>query len=154
MLPWDWDLDTQVQDKTLNYLGEHFNHTVHNYTTEDGSIREYLIDVNPFIWERERGDGNNIIDARWIDTSNGLYIDITGLSETHPDNMPGIWACKNYHRYKTDEIFPLRDTYYEGVPAKIPYAYDHILKTEYHAKAMVLTEYEKSVFRFPYPTCG
>ena len=36
----------------------------------------------------------------------------------------------------------MRDSMYEGVPAKIPYAYDKILMEEYHEKALVLTEYE------------
>jgi hypothetical protein len=88
-----------------------------------------------------RGDGANIIDARWIDTRNGLFIDITGLAETHPDTKPGIWSCKNYHRYHTSELYPLRETIFEGVPAKVPYNYDKILVDEYKEKALVDTEY-------------
>lgn len=143
MLPWDWDVDTQVSGATLDYLGKNLNRTVHHYVSEDKKVkRDYLLDVNPWIWERERGDGMNIIDARWIDIRNGLYIDITGLSETHPDVAPGVWSCKNYHRYKTSDLYPMRESIYEGVPAKIPYAYDKILTQEYQQKALVLTEYE------------
>ena len=143
MLPWDWDVDTQVSAATLHYLGENYNRTVHHYVSEDKKVkRDYLLDVNPWIWERERGDGMNIIDARWIDVRNGLYIDITGLAETHPDTTPGVWSCKNYHRYKTSDLYPMRESIYEGVPAKIPYAYDKILIEEYQAKALVLTEYQ------------
>jgi hypothetical protein len=36
----------------------------------------------------------------------------------------------------------MRESIYEGVPAKIPYAYDKILTQEYQQKALVLTEYE------------
>jgi len=143
MLPWDWDIDTQVSGETLNYMAKHLNRTVHTYTSEDSSVkRDYLLDVNPWSRERVRGDGMNIIDARWIDTRNGLYIDITGLSETEPDSYPGIWSCKNFHHYRTKDLYPMRDSVYEGVPAKIPYAYDKILMEEYHEKALVLTEYE------------
>jgi hypothetical protein len=143
MLPWDWDVDTQVSGATLHHLGEKFNQTHHHYVSEDKTVkREYLLDVNSWIWERERGDGMNIIDARWIDVRNGLYIDITGLSETHPDSKPGIWVCKNYHRYKTSDLYPMRQSMYEGVPALIPYAYDKILQEEYQQKALVLTAYE------------
>ena len=120
-------MDTQVSGATLHHLGEHHNQTRHKYVSEDGKIeREFLLDVNPWIWERERGDGMNIIDARWIDVRNGLFIDITGLSETHPDSAPGTWSCKNYHRYKTHELYPMRETTFEGVPAKVPYSYDKI----------------------------
>jgi len=143
MLPWDWDLDTQVSGSTLEYLGKNLNRTMHKYVSDDKTVkREYLLDVNPWIFERERGDGFNIIDARWIDIRNGLYVDITGLSETHPDISPGVWSCKNYHRYQTKDIYPMRESVYEGVPAKIPYAYDKILSEEYQHKAMVVTHFE------------
>lgn len=144
MLPWDWDIDTQVSGSTLAYMGEHYNQTHYDYVlNEDPPVkRTYLLDVNPAAVERERGNGLNIIDARWIDTRNGLYIDITGLSETHPDDQPGVWSCKNYHRYHTTDLYPMRETMYEGVIAKVPYAYDRILTQEYQEKALVLTDYE------------
>jgi hypothetical protein len=83
----------------------------------------------------------NVIDARWIDIRNGLFIDITGLSETHPDSQPGIWSCKNYHHYRTDEIYPLRETMFEGVMARVPYSYDKILTDEYKETALVNTQF-------------
>lgn len=84
-------------------MGNDYNMTKHRYTSDNGKVkREYLLDVNPWIWERVRGDGNNIIDARWIDVRNGLYIDITGIAETRP-NEPGILNCKNYHWYKVSK---------------------------------------------------
>lgn len=140
-------MDTQVSDATLQYLGENHNQTRHKYVSEDGRTkREYLLDVNPWIWERERGDGMNVIDARWIDIRNGLFIDITGLSETHPDSQPGVWSCKNYHRYHTAELYPMRESVFEGVVTKIPYAYDKILIDEYQEKALVVTEFEGYVY--------
>jgi hypothetical protein len=93
-------------------------------------------------WERSRGDGMNIIDARWIDIRNGLYIDITGLSELDPINNPGIVSCKNDHNYRLADLYPMRESMFEGVPARIPYAYDKLLVEEYQEKALTLTEYE------------
>ena len=144
MLPWDWDIDTQVSGSTLKYLGERYNHTNYDYVSQsDPPVkRTYLLDINPASIERERGNGNNIIDARWIDTTNGLYIDITGLSETHPEDQPGVWACKNYHRYHTTDLYPMRETMYEGVISKVPYAYDRILTQEYGERSLVLTDYQ------------
>ncbi|KAH7073683.1 LicD family-domain-containing protein [Paraphoma chrysanthemicola] len=141
-LPWDYDLDTQVSSTTLNRLGELYNQTKYLYTSSDGMVkREYLIDVNPWIFERVRGDGMNVIDARWIDVRNGLYVDITGLSETNPATNPGVWSCKNYHEYKIDELYPMRESMFEGVMAKVPYAYDKILTDEYQTKALVVTNF-------------
>ncbi|TKA61327.1 hypothetical protein B0A49_11068 [Cryomyces minteri] len=143
MLPWDWDLDTQVSGTTLVHLAKTLNYTTHTYTSPDRLVsRNYLLDINPWSRERERGDGMNIIDARWIDVRNGLYVDITGLSETHPDVQPGVWSCKNYHRYRTSDLYPLRDSVFEGVRAKIPYAYGRILIDEYREQALIDTEYE------------
>jgi len=146
MLPWDWDLDVQLHHNTLAMLGQQYNQTMHKYRSADGTVeREYLLDVNPWIWQRVRGDGKNVIDARWIDIRNGLFIDITGITETDPTNAPGILNCKNWHRYHYDDIWPLRDTTFEGVPAKIPYNFDAILVKEYNTKALTVTEFQGCV---------
>ncbi|KAG4030051.1 hypothetical protein MFRU_013g00750 [Monilinia fructicola] len=146
IMPWDWDLDTQVSSATLAWLGENMNMTTHNYTgrAEDGSsfTRQYLLDVNPWNWERVRGDGMNVIDARWIDLRNGLFIDITGLAEVNPSTQPGVWSCKNYHRYRTRDLYPLRETEFEGVPALVPYSFDKVLTDEYSPRALTKTLHE------------
>ena len=156
MLPWDWDIDTQISYPTLLYLGQHFNGTIYDYNSKDSDPdmelvveRQYLLDVNPAMIERDRGNGNNVIDARWIDIRNGLYIDVTALSETEPADHPGVWTCKNYHHYKTTDLYPMRETTYEGVITKVPYAYDRILAEEYQEKALVVTDYQGFVL-FPH----
>ena len=148
-LPWDFDLDTQVSDVTLHQLGVQYNQTKHSYVSYDGAVqREYLLDVNPWIWQRVRGDGSNVIDARWIDMRNGLFIDITGLTEVLPEQRPGEWTCKNYHRYHTSDLYPMRETVFEGVVAKVPYNYDKILVEEYKERALVVTEFHGYVNAF------
>ncbi|KAH8657066.1 LicD family-domain-containing protein [Tricladium varicosporioides] len=146
IMPWDWDLDTQVSASTLTWLGENLNMTFHDYTgtlSDGSSVRKrYLLDVNPNHVERVRGNGQNVIDARWIDTENGLFIDITGLAETNPSMQPGIWSCKNFHRYRTRDLYPLRETEFEGVPALVPYSFDRILTEEYSARALTKTEHQ------------
>ena len=73
---------------------------------------------------------------------NGLYIDLTAVAETDPSKDPGVWSCKNEHRYRTQDLYPLRDTLFEGVMTKVPYAYVRVLSEEYQEKALVMTEYE------------
>lgn len=142
MLPWDWDVDVQLAEDTIRYISDNLNHTVHHYVSEDRRVkRDYLLDVNPWVWERTRGDGMNIIDARWIDVRNGLYIDITGLSETRPYTYPDVWSCKNYHHYNMTDLYPMRESVYEGVPTLIPYAYERILADEYGPEALMKTEF-------------
>ena len=146
-LPWDFDMDTQVSDATLRQLGDTFNQTRYHYTSSDGKTsREFLLDVNPWIWQRDRGDGMNVIDARWIDIRNGLFIDITGLTELYPKSNPGVWNCKNYHLYKTTELYPMRETMFEGVVAKVPYEYDKILVDEYGEGGLINTNFNGYVY--------
>lgn len=146
IMPWDWDLDTQISASTLTWLGENLNMTMHNYTSlnPDGTefSRDYLLDINPNHVDRVRGDGQNVIDARWVDVRNGLFIDITGLSEINPTAQPGIWSCKNFHRYRTRDLYPLRETEFEGVKALVPYSFDKILTEEYSSRALTKTLHE------------
>ena len=145
LLPWDWDLDVQVTGNTMAYLRENLNMTIHNYTAEaeDGStiFRQYLLDVNPHSVEKFRGDGLNIIDARWIDVRNGLFIDITALHDTQPE----IWGDKNGHYYATGELLPLRNTTFEDVPALIPHSYVSILAAEYGRTVLTSTNHQGCV---------
>ncbi|KAI1745370.1 LicD family-domain-containing protein [Xylaria scruposa] len=103
--------------------------------------RKYLLDINPHYAALTKGNGANIIDARWIDMSNGMFIDITGLRERDPERAPGVWSCKNNHRYLTSELWPLRRTEFEGVEAWIPYSFDKVLTDEYGAKSLVVEEW-------------
>lgn len=47
--------------------------------------------------------------------------------------------------FQDSYIFPLRDTYFEGTPAKIPFAYKEVLEAEYKEKALTNKDYEGSV---------
>ncbi|OIW27506.1 hypothetical protein CONLIGDRAFT_435014 [Coniochaeta ligniaria NRRL 30616] len=146
IMPWDYDLDVQVSNDTLTYLGENYNRTMHEYDYVDAatgkdSKKTFLLDVNPHYLDRDRGDGQNVIDARWIDVENGMFIDITGVAERDPEKNPGLWSCKNFHRYRTRDLYPMRETEYEGVAATVPYAFERILIEEYGTKSLVTTEW-------------
>lgn len=143
LLPWDWDVDTQVLDTTLARLAQEFNRTVISYVSANGNFkREYLLDINPWAYFRDRGPGHNIIDARWIDLSNGLYVDITALSRFNPTDEPYTWECKNHHKYNTTDLYPLRHTKFEGTPALVPYSYQELLLEEYSTKSLTRTNYQ------------
>ena len=48
--------------------------TIHNFKK-----RNYLLEVNPKYTDDSYEDYLNVIDARWIDTETGLFIDITAV---------------------------------------------------------------------------
>ncbi|KAG7422093.1 LicD family-domain-containing protein [Fusarium sp. MPI-SDFR-AT-0072] len=141
IMPWDYDLDVQVSNNTLQWIGDNLNRTEHswNYTeTATGEFisKKYLLDINPHHVDIDRSDGRNIIDGRWIDMQNGMYVDITGLREREADR-PGVWSCKNKHRYKSQDLWPMRITEFEGVKARVPFNFNKILVDEYDTKSLV-----------------
>ncbi|RSL63326.1 hypothetical protein CEP51_013333 [Fusarium floridanum] len=141
IMPWDYDLDVQVANHTLLWIGNTLNRTEHiyNYTdaaTGDLISKKYLLDINPHHVEIDRGDGRNIIDGRWIDMQNGMFIDITGLREREPER-PGVWSCKNKHRYNSQDLWPMRISEFEGVKARVPFNFNKILIDEYDTKSLV-----------------
>ncbi|KAJ4336925.1 mannosyltransferase, partial [Neurospora sp. IMI 360204] len=93
IMPWDYDLDVQVSNSTLGTMAASYNGTTFDYvyTLSDQEekeglgkqgelhVKRYLLDVNPYWAQRTRLEGLNVIDARWIDMENGMYVDITGL---------------------------------------------------------------------------
>jgi len=127
-------------------LAQSHNHTSHEYHSPELNItRRYILDINPWSWERVKGDGANLIDGRFIDMSNGLFLDITGLTANDPNNTDVI-ECKNEHRYNSSDIFPLRESVFEGVPAKVPYAYADVLVEEYSNQAILQTKFHDHTF--------
>jgi hypothetical protein len=145
IMPWDYDLDVQVRSSTLQFLGENYNRTLHEWVYDDADTgetktKEYLLDINPHhdeFWD----DPMNVIDARWIDTHNGLYVDITALVERSPNKYGGNWVCKDKHQFLTTDIWPLRQTVFEGVAASIPYAFEKLLSGEYKENALTETSF-------------
>ncbi|QHS74291.1 Mnn14p SPAR_J02430 [Saccharomyces paradoxus] len=77
--PWDVDHDLQMPIKHLHYLSQYFNQSLILEDPREGNGR-YLLDVGSAITVRVHGNGENNIDARFIDIDSGIYIDITGLS--------------------------------------------------------------------------
>lgn len=166
--PWDNDIDVQVPVMDLHKLSLNFNQSLVVEDNEDGFGR-YFLDCGSFITLRERGNGNNNIDARFIDIDSGLYIDITGLSisDTNPPdryngNLPEkyvkatesnlktnqilkVYNCRNNHFSSLNELSPLVKTYIEGEIGYVPKKYTDILAVEY-TKGLLTKKFSGYVF--------
>lgn len=82
-LPWDQDMDVQMPYKSMVYLSQHFNQSLVVDLTDDpdiAGVHLYFIDVNPHYKQWGHGDQENVVDARFIDTDTGMYVDITALA--------------------------------------------------------------------------
>ncbi|CAI7627982.1 unnamed protein product [Penicillium pancosmium] len=137
IFPWDNDLDVQISEPTIHFLADYYNMTEHHFEIPDGEAegRKYLLEINQHYAVKDYRDRLNVIDARWIDMSSGLFIDITAVRKDETKES-GWLMCKDHHTYQQDQIWPLRESYFEDVPAKIPYAYVELLKEEYGAKSL------------------
>ncbi|KAF7157425.1 hypothetical protein CNMCM5623_001686 [Aspergillus felis] len=146
IFPWDNDLDVQVTEPTIHFLGEYYNMTEHHFELPgvDGG-RNYLLEINPQYVVRTTEDEANVIDARWIDTSSGLFIDITAVrkdDELRKEGHPGALMCKDGHRFDESDIFPLRNSYFEDFPVKVPYKYTDLLVEEYGSKSLTTVDFQ------------
>ncbi|KAK5165904.1 mannosyltransferase [Saxophila tyrrhenica] len=90
-----------------------------------------------------------MIDARWNDMDVGLFIDITTLRRNKTADAlgtDGAMMVKDKHHYMYDDIFPLRDSVFEGVAVKVPFAYTDVLIEEYGADALTKRIFYNFVF--------
>lgn len=158
--PWDDDIDVQMPIMDLHKLSMNFNQSIIVEDSEDGFGR-YFLDCATFITLRKHTNGNNNIDARFIDVDSGFYIDITGLALSD-DSAPSryehlipegynsekythkeindkikVYNCRNKHFTSLAELTPLIKTFAEGEVAYVPKSYSSILTTEYNTKGML-----------------
>ncbi|KAI5964819.1 uncharacterized protein KGF55_001889 [Candida pseudojiufengensis] len=99
--PWDVDIDVQVPISELYKLGQYYNQSIIIENTFDQNeefdgFGRYFIDVGSSITHRTKGNGNNAIDARFIDLDTGLYIDITALALTDSNSPEKYRIEENY----------------------------------------------------------
>ncbi|KAH0543581.1 hypothetical protein FGG08_002142 [Glutinoglossum americanum] len=100
ILPWDSDTDVQVTESTMHYLANYYNMSVHHYVDPDSSEETgYLLEINPNYFNRSRSDLHNVIDARWVDTRTGLFVDITVVTRNYSHPTKGMLSCKDGHDY-------------------------------------------------------
>ncbi|KIW27703.1 uncharacterized protein PV07_07420 [Cladophialophora immunda] len=145
-LPWDNDIDVQMSIETLAGLAL-YNMSEYRYLVAgEDKPRTYLLDVNPHYTIASTRDVANKIDGRWIDTTNGKYIDITAVhvSPGDAEHTPvdqGIFFSKDGHRYLREDLFPLQDTTVEGIGVKVPHNPAKILAEEYGKKSLTKTRF-------------
>ncbi|KAH7121122.1 LicD family-domain-containing protein [Dendryphion nanum] len=161
IMPWDTDIDVQIGESSIKFLGDYYNMTVHHFelssdgskpprpTSPSASSRSYLLEINPNYVNASTEDYLNVIDARWIDTATGLFIDMTTLrrnASAEEEGEKGSMMCKDKHHYMHEDIFPLRSSTFEGAPVLIPYRYSGLLTEEYGDKALTETVFEEHYF--------
>lgn len=103
IFPWDNDLDVQISEATIHFLADYYNMTEHHFDIPgvDGG-RKYMLEINPNYVVKSTQDTLNKIDARWIDMSSGLFIDITAVrkdEEKRSQGNPEALMCKDKHHY-------------------------------------------------------
>lgn len=134
IMPWDDDLDVMMTLPTLESLVTHNMSLFSVPDAAENRTHVYLLDISSRLTNNNL-DMLNTIDARWIDTETGLYVDITALRYDHLrafyGNERGWLTAKDAHTYHMGRIFPLRQSTFEGSVVGLPNAYPEILADEY-----------------------
>ncbi|KAK2009050.1 hypothetical protein LZ32DRAFT_661551 [Colletotrichum eremochloae] len=146
ILPWDSTADVQLTDNGIRFLAAYYNMTTYYYkysSIPDGRFFQLEVNPNYFNQDKEAVDKGNDADARWIDMDSGLFIDVT--AEDYPEGA-GALASKSGYEYRNTDLYPLLETTFEGVKAKIPYKYKEMLISEYGEKALTDKEFNNHKF--------
>ncbi|KAJ1553288.1 hypothetical protein HK405_008381 [Cladochytrium tenue] len=162
LLPWDDDVDLQMTLHDLARLAAAHNMTAVGGDGGGGGGR-FVVDVNPNAAVR-RHQRANIVDARFVDTKTGRFIDITALASPLPPFADGgdsddgeaagargprpdlAVACKSVHAYPVGELFPLRRSTFEGSPCLVPFDVRAVLTSEYGNASWARPAYRDYVF--------
>jgi LicD family len=99
LLPWDTDLDVQISAESMAFLAKSHNMTKYQYRMPDEETpRIYLLDINPHYSILSSQDVANKIDGRWIDTTDGKFINITAVH--YEEAKSSTLFCKDGHQYE------------------------------------------------------
>lgn len=145
ILPWDSDIDVQMTAHSVAFLARYYNMTIHDF-----GPKRYMLEINPCYVNTSYADRLNVIDGRWIDIQTGLFIDITAVrikEGTHGE----IMTSKDKHESRRRDVFPLRESVFEGVPALVPNNYLKLLAEEYGRQSMIKLQHAEYVWPFPPP---
>lgn len=108
IFPWDNDLDVQISEATIHFLADYYNMTEHHFDIPNvKGGRTYMLEINPNYLVKSEEDTLNKIDARWIDMSSGLFIDITAVrkdEEKRSQGNPEALTCKDKHHYDVCDV--------------------------------------------------
>lgn len=179
--PWDSDTDAQMPISDLHRLAREFNQSlvIENVGVDDAAgdksafngMSLFFIDVGSSITHRDRGNGMNNIDARFIDVATGLYVDITALSvsnESAParydyildldkgkkkiaqnSNLPivhntlkEVYNCRNRHFSSLHELSPLVLLEVQNQLGYVPQKFGFMLDQEYQLKGFLETNFQ------------
>ncbi|EGV60774.1 hypothetical protein CANTEDRAFT_111570 [Yamadazyma tenuis ATCC 10573] len=175
IFPWDTDLDVQMPIAELNKLAERFNQSlVVENVMKNGQFSgmgKYFVDVGSSITYREKGNGNNNIDGRFIDTDTGLYVDITALAITNTlaptqyDSLPapefaevtgqenfhlnlkhGLANCRNDHFVKVDEVNLLKPIHFQDQTSYLSTNFLIMINNEYELSSMTEKNYRDYIY--------
>lgn len=81
----------------MSYLASFYNMTTYHYQTPripDGRV--YMLEINPYYVNGSQSDNLNVIDARWVDMTSGLFIDITAVRHNAERD---VYECKDGHDF-------------------------------------------------------
>ena len=98
---------------------------------------KYLLDINPHYVQRNGStDAENIVDGRWIDMINGLYIDVTAVTDGAAHGLGPTPVRKDGHAYSRHAVYPLQESTLQDAKAHVPHTAEAVLVQEFGEDAL------------------
>nr|WOG36178.1 uncharacterized protein [Candida metapsilosis] len=181
--PWEPDLNIQLPIQDFHKLTRLFNQSVVvdfgidlNKETRFG---RYFLDSGSFLSQRTKGNGYNVIDARFIDLDTGVKIDITSLAVSEAVAKPSVYEeqmklpvnkkialnslssvleknnklqlynCRKEEFIAMNQISPLRLSMVQGEYGYIPSGFQSIIQNEYSAKGSMSSTFNSNFAYLP-----
>lgn len=133
ILPWGSGLDVHTTAEDMQRLSSYNMTTYHFESPESDISRDYLLEVKSKLADKGAVNAERGTSARWIDMGSGLYIDIKPLRYQWKANADTkvVMDRENEPRSVHGDTFPLQDTVFEGMTAKVPSAFADFLTEEF-----------------------
>ncbi|KAM9934684.1 hypothetical protein OXX80_005729 [Metschnikowia pulcherrima] len=130
-LPWDQDIDVQMPYMSFTKLAAHNQSLILDLVDDPdiAGVHSYFLDVNPHFKNRI-GDKENVVDARFIDTHTGMYVDITALAIS-----PKSELHRSFEADANSRLLQVFDANYK----------DEIRSATLDPKPFILDEYHKQL---------
>lgn len=112
--------------------------TLHYEKNADATTREQIATHNKQLQESR---ARAMAEAKGLSPSAAAALKSSSSPDTETEARTTWLYSKDKHRYRESDIFPLRDSVFEDVTTKIPFAYSQLLEDEYGPRALTATKF-------------
>lgn len=127
-------IKVMITEPSMYRLAAYHNMTVHTFRIPAlDTVKNYVLKIKPLYASRQIGQVDTV-DAHWIDMQTEQSIDVETFRPAL--SVEGSSPESALDQYKYEEVYPLKDDVFEGVPVKVPQGYRRLLIKGYGSEAL------------------